>query len=194
MLRAGTSCRLSVLQVLRTDTRSYQREFHHLTTRLCSGNKVVPLQVLSLPVRIKVKSSLVSSPSYLPYIASNYVILTSDVPSDLFQLRDILWREYRAVRSMLLRSGVVTVNAPLLRVLSSNSDRGFHTCVSCSQGGGRDGDKNEDDKKDKKNDMQLFVKSMTYFTLALILALILYPDDPAPSRVGLLSSIFYFTS
>ncbi|KAJ1523756.1 hypothetical protein ONE63_001589 [Megalurothrips usitatus] len=156
MLRIGHTCRTAavVRQVLRTDFQ------------FCLGRK--ELHQLTNRIYRGVSAS------------SNGNV----VPSRRNRPNQKLWREYEAFHSMVQRSGLLTVNSPLLKLLSTPS-HGIHTS-SASRSKREDGaqnqhdsnkDDNEKDDKNKQRDrLQFLFKVMTY-SLFLTLLLLLPRSD-----------------
>lgn len=111
----------------------------------------------------------------------------------LFQVRQIIWREYRAVCSMLLRSGFSTSDLSLARVLSTNLSRGFHTSTPNGERKQNEKDDKKDDKKDEESEstkfLQVMAKTLTYFVVFLFITSLFAPNTSrGPSQVGLVTS------
>ncbi|KAK3929060.1 Paraplegin [Frankliniella fusca] len=102
------------------------------------------------------------------------------------KLKHILRREYRAICSMLHRSGLSNSNEAFIKVLSSNVSRGFHTSPSSfgKDGSNEQGDKKNQDKNNEKNQnqLQLAVKVMTLITVFLAFASIFVPNNQIETR------------
>lgn len=104
------------------------------------------------------------------------------------KVTQIIWREYRAVCAMLLRSGLSKADLSLARALSSNLSRGFHTSPS-----NRERNKNnKNEKKDEKDEQsesekfrQVMAKAVTYFVVFLFTLSLLAPNTGrGPSQVS----------
>ncbi|XP_026278149.1 paraplegin isoform X1 [Frankliniella occidentalis] len=100
------------------------------------------------------------------------------------KLRQILRREYRAICSMLQRSGLPDSNAALLRVLSSNFKREFHSSPVSSEkdNSNERGDKKNQDKNNDKSQLQFAVKVLTLLTALLAFASLFVSDNQIATR------------